>query len=52
MKKDMRIARLQSELLAIQQQNAHEVPVVTPTPIPKSPMTVHTEFESFEGQRK
>ena len=51
MKKDIRIARLQSELALIQQRNAHEVPVATPTPIPESPMTVHTEFDSFEGQR-
>lgn len=36
---------------AIQQQNAHEVPVATPTPIPESPMTVHTEFDLFEGQQ-
>ena len=46
----MRIARLQSQLDAIQQQGAHEIPVATPTPIPESPMIVHTEFELFEGQ--
>ena len=51
MKRDIRIARLQSELALIQQRNAHEVPVATPTPIPESPMTVHTEFDLFEGQR-
>ena len=51
MEREIRIARLQSQLDAIQQQNAHEVPVATPTPIPESPMTVHTEFDLFEGQQ-
>ena len=50
MEREIRIARLQSQLDAIQQQGAHEIPVATPTPIPESPMTVHTEFDLFEGQ--
>ena len=47
--REIRIARLQSQLDAIQQQGAHNIPVATPTPIPESPMTVHTEFDLFEG---
>ena len=50
MEREIRIARLQSQLDAIQQQGAHEIAVATPTPIPESPMTVHTEFDLFEGQ--
>ena len=50
MDREIRIARLQSQLDAIQQQGAHNIPVATPTPIPESPMTVHTEFDLFEGQ--
>ena len=50
MNREIRIARLQSQLDAIQQQGAHNIPVATPTPIPESPMTVHTEFDLFEGQ--
>ena len=50
MEREIRIARLQSQLDAIQQQGAHEIPVATPTPIPESPMTVHTDFDLFEDQ--
>ena len=51
MDREIRIARLQSQLDAIQQQGAHNIPVATPTPIPESPMTVHTEFDLFEGPK-
>ena len=50
MDREIRIARLQSQLDAIQQQGAHNIPVATPTPIPESPMTVHTEFDLFGDQ--
>jgi len=50
MEREIRIARLQSQWVAIQQQGAHEIPAATPTPIPESPITVHTEFDLFEGQ--
>ena len=43
LEREIRIARLQAQLDAIQRQNAYDFPVASPTPVPESPITVHTD---------
>ena len=47
--REIRIARLQAQLDAIQRQNAYDVPVASPTPVPESPITVHTDLDAVDG---
>ena len=47
--REIRIARLQAQLDAIQRQNANDVPVASPTPVPESPITVHTDLDVVDG---
>ena len=52
MEREMRIARLQEQLEALQRQNANDIPVATPNPVPDSPITIQTGFDLVDGSHR